>query len=86
MQMLSKHFSTSLCSWLLFLTRNRHDSSDDGLNTTTDCSKKSTNYNVPLRIGLIFVIMTTSFIGESHEHLGRLELMDYIRYIWSNIP
>lgn len=42
-----------------------HNPDDDEEKPTIDCSKKNTEYNIPLRIGLIFVIMVTSFIGIS---------------------
>ncbi|ETS74020.1 hypothetical protein PFICI_13886 [Pestalotiopsis fici W106-1] len=31
--------------------------------STTECARQSRDYNIPLRIGLLFVILVTSFIG-----------------------
>lgn len=32
------------------------------------CSVRDREYNIPLRIGLIFVILATSFIGKQNDY------------------
>ncbi|KAI1090077.1 Zip-domain-containing protein [Rostrohypoxylon terebratum] len=41
------------------------DGSEQSQSTEENCSRRDREYNIPLRIGLLFVILVTSFIGVS---------------------
>jgi solute carrier family 39 (zinc transporter), member 1/2/3 len=42
----------------------RHCVGEDGVEAELNCARPVRDYNIPLRIGLLFVILVTSAIGE----------------------
>ncbi|KAI1381275.1 Zip-domain-containing protein [Hypoxylon crocopeplum] len=40
-----------------------HCLSEEGESSVAECSRRDRDYNIPLRVGLLFVILVTSFIG-----------------------
>lgn len=49
---------------------------DYDMGSAVDCSKESKSYNIPLRIGLLFVLILTSFIGKSQKHTRRVSTLE----------